>query len=373
MMKYKAKVISIIVFLSIFILLVSCSSQKAEWQGTIEEVDGVTVVKNPKEPMYGEGVPNLEEELSIGEVEGREEYMFFQINSIAVSNNGDIYALDIREKHVKVFDKYGEYIETFGKGGDGPGEFFRPRFIVCSSQEKLAVGGVFRISFFSLNGEFLNSVNPTALGLVQFDVDSQGDIISFCMHFRDEFTEFELKKFSPELDKIFTYESVQKPRSGRNGFNAFGPVLTWALSKNDKVVCGYPADGYKLEIYNKEGRLEKEIHREYSPEPVSENDKSAILKFLKMEPETKISAPSVKLPFRRIYSDDEGRIFVQTWRILNNGEGFYYDIFDADGKYFSMVPLKFVPLVFKNGKLYTIEEDEDGYQYIKRYNVTWKI
>jgi hypothetical protein len=31
-----------------------CSSQKTEWHGTIEEADGVTVVKNPKEPMYGE-------------------------------------------------------------------------------------------------------------------------------------------------------------------------------------------------------------------------------------------------------------------------------------------------------------------------------
>jgi hypothetical protein len=30
-----------------------CSSQKTEWKGTIEEMDGVTVIKNPKEPMYG--------------------------------------------------------------------------------------------------------------------------------------------------------------------------------------------------------------------------------------------------------------------------------------------------------------------------------
>ena len=171
-MKTKTYVISILLFLLVFFMVVSCGQQKAEWKGTIEEVDGVTVVRNQIEPMYGEDVFILEEELSIGEAEGREEYMFFQINSIAVSNNGDIYALDIREKHVKVFDKYGEYIETFGKGGDGPGEFFRPRFVVCSIQEKLAVGGIFRISFFSLNGEFLNSVNPTALGLVQFDIDS---------------------------------------------------------------------------------------------------------------------------------------------------------------------------------------------------------
>ncbi len=46
------------------ILFFSCSQQKSEWEGTIEEVDGVTVVKNPKEPMCGEDVFSLDEEVS---------------------------------------------------------------------------------------------------------------------------------------------------------------------------------------------------------------------------------------------------------------------------------------------------------------------
>lgn len=46
----KAKTFFIfLTILSILILSISCSQQKTEWQGTIEEVNGVTVVKNPKE------------------------------------------------------------------------------------------------------------------------------------------------------------------------------------------------------------------------------------------------------------------------------------------------------------------------------------
>ena len=71
----KTKIFSIAILLCALIMLVCCSQQKTEWKGTIEEVDGVTVVKNPKEPMYGEDAISLEEELSIGEAEGREEYM----------------------------------------------------------------------------------------------------------------------------------------------------------------------------------------------------------------------------------------------------------------------------------------------------------
>ena len=82
-----------------------CSPQKAEWQGTIEKADGVTIVKNPKEPMRGPEVFSLEEELSIGEVEGREEYMFSYPTSIAVDDEENIYVLDTKESHIKIFDK----------------------------------------------------------------------------------------------------------------------------------------------------------------------------------------------------------------------------------------------------------------------------
>lgn len=61
-MNNKTKVVSIILFLSLIIMLASCKPQKAEWKGTIEEENGVTVVKNPKEPMYEEDVCSIEED-----------------------------------------------------------------------------------------------------------------------------------------------------------------------------------------------------------------------------------------------------------------------------------------------------------------------
>ena len=73
-MKSKTKVIPIILFFSALMMLVSCQQQKAKWKGTIKEENGVTIVKNPKKPIYGEDVFSLEEELTIGEVEGREDH-----------------------------------------------------------------------------------------------------------------------------------------------------------------------------------------------------------------------------------------------------------------------------------------------------------
>jgi hypothetical protein len=65
-------------------MLVSFGGQKSEWKGKGEEENGVIVVKNPKEPMYGEDAFRIKEDLSIGEGEGRKEYMFSRAGNIAV-------------------------------------------------------------------------------------------------------------------------------------------------------------------------------------------------------------------------------------------------------------------------------------------------
>ena len=75
-MENKHTVVSITFLFTVFIMFVSCEKHKTEWKGTIEEVNGITVVKNPKGPMYGEDIFSLKGDLTIGEKEGKEEYLF---------------------------------------------------------------------------------------------------------------------------------------------------------------------------------------------------------------------------------------------------------------------------------------------------------
>lgn len=104
-MKNKPRLVSIVLFISTFILLVSWGRQKVEWKGTIEEDNGIIVVKNAKDQGYGEDVFSLVEELSIGESKEGEEYMFSEIESIAVDDEERIYVSDSEEKNVKNKDK----------------------------------------------------------------------------------------------------------------------------------------------------------------------------------------------------------------------------------------------------------------------------
>ncbi len=51
---------------------------------------------------------------------------FSEIRGIQVDDQGQIYVLDSKECLVKVFDPKGKLIRSFGKRGQGPGEFQYP-------------------------------------------------------------------------------------------------------------------------------------------------------------------------------------------------------------------------------------------------------
>ena len=64
--------------ISILLLLfgIHCSQQRTEWEGTIEEIDSVRIVKNPEFPLRPEMRVVFEEELTVGREEDDENYMF---------------------------------------------------------------------------------------------------------------------------------------------------------------------------------------------------------------------------------------------------------------------------------------------------------
>jgi len=367
-MKNKINGILIVFVLTVLLMLVACGPQKTEWKGTIEQENGVTVVKNPKEPMYGEGVFSLEEELIIGEAEGREEYMFSQIRSIAVDNVGRIYVLDARESQVEVFDQNGTYIRSIGKRGQGPGEFTRPLSISITGQNDLVVDDIpSRLALFSLEGEFKKNINTAKIGLLRIEIDSEMNMVGIAIVREEENPRYELKKFDSELNYLHSLGSSPLPSAA--GFNPFSGTLLCQIDNNDQVVCGYPED-YEIEIFDKEGKLRKKIIKEYDPIEITKEEIEEVTEG--MPPDIKLSIPKYHSAYRWISIDDEDRIYVMTWERASEGEGYYYDVFDPEGKYIAKVPLKTRPFVLKNKKLYTVEEDEEGFLFIKRYKFTWK-
>lgn len=344
-----------------------CEKQKAAWEGTITTVDGVTVVRNPKDPIYDEDVFSLEEELSIGEAVGREKYMFSEIRSIAVDENERIYVADSKEAHIKIFDKNGVYVKTIGKKGQGPGEIGRPRniYITCQQQIMVVDSSNSRLTYYSLDGEFIKDISIAETRLMTTKIDSQGNIIGIDAVRDEKNPRYELKKFDPDLNYLYSFGS--SPLPDIRSFDPFMPVLRWDLNAKDQIICGYPKT-YEMEIFDNEGKLIKRIEKDYEPAEVTQED---IDKLEELPPTIKLSISKYHSAYERLISDDECRIFVLTSETVKNGDENYYDVFDSDGRYIAKVPLKFWPRAWKKGKLYAVVEDEEGFQFVKRYKVTW--
>jgi len=375
-MKNTTKIISIIIFLSASLMLVSSGGQKAEWKGKIDEENGVTVVRNPKEPMYGEEVFSIKEELSIGVAKGNEEYMFSQARDIAVDEEEKIYILDMKECHIKVFNKNGEYLKTIGKEGQGPGEMRLPGALVITPQQEILVNdsSARKLHFFTLDGKFLRAVSQTKMFLFSSPkADHKGNIVAGYMIAGQEVI-YELKKFDPQLKELFTIFSTRILKYPY--LNPFFPRCYWQVTKEDNIIWGFP-DKYELQVFNPEGKLLKKIVKDHTPIKITQEEKDDIINerwggYENIPPETKLLWDKHHNAFIFLSLDEAGRIFVRTYEKAADGKTYYYDVFDSEGKYIAKIPLKARPIVWKMDKLYTIEEDEEELQIVKRYRVSWK-
>ena len=313
----------------------------------------------------------MEEELSIGQ-EGGGDYLFSQIRYLEVDEDENIYIADIKEMQVKVFDKKGQFIRALGSAGQGPGEIGRISGMQIIANKKLVIvdASQRKIIHFSLNGEFMHEKNIGKIWPLRVYCDSLENYYILTAVLEPPDSRYEIIKYDSDLN--FVAKVRECPASDpTKPSNPFMPIFYYQVLKNDNLLYGFP-ETYELQIINPEGEVIKKINRDYDPILISEEEKeSRKSEILKMLPDRKIEMPRHQPAYRFFAVDDEGRIYVGTWEKPKTGEGYVYDIFDAEGKYIAKVDFPFGVQVWKRGKVYTIKEDEEGFQMVKRYKVTW--
>jgi len=357
------------VIMSVILLFVSCGQQKTEWKGVIGKENGITVVKNPEGPMYGEEVFGLKEELSIGAAEGAEESTFLDAREVAVDDCEKIFVSDGKGVHIKVFDKLGNFITIIGRQGQGPGEFGQITHIQITPRNELMVYDrrSFKLTFFSLDGNYVRTIHLKGIQDLRIRENSNGNYFVSTVEFQGQYStnsfrsSTEIREYGPDLAFIKTI-ARDKFRDGnvplRHSMIARFPSF-------DTIICGY-TDFYEFHIINLEGEIVQKVSKEYEPIAISEEEKE------KRGLTRAKGIPGYFPAFQDFSVDEEGRIYVQTFERQGDGDQFYYDVFDLDGRFIAKVRLNAFPQCWKNGKMYTIEEDENGYQYVKRYKVTWR-
>ena len=366
----RARVLWFFILAMTALLVASCAKEKMPWKGTIEEVDGVTIVGNPDKPIYGGDLFTTEEEMSIGGDDGSGAFAFADISHLTVDGEGRIYALDRKESHVNVFDAEGLFLRTIGRPGQGPGDLNDPIFVYFLRGE-LLVTQYERLSFFSPAGDLLRVVPMIKESPSRARCNSRGDIVGTSTIYdpaNPNTYAFVLNLYDPELNPIKEMARIERERMPALRVNPMRPSVYMTVDDQDNVIFGYP-ERYEIRIFDSHGNQTRKIRKAFNPVTITEEEKAALVEGA--PPNIKFEFPEHHPPFLRFIHDETGRLYVQTYERADAKDVYFHDVFDRDGRYIAKVPLKRTPVLFRGGKLYSLEENDEGYPLIKRYRLIW--
>lgn len=381
-MRNKTKIVSIVLFLSVFILLLSFGGQKTKWKGKIEVEDGIKIVINPDRPVFGELVFELEKECLLG-TEKNEHDIFALIWEVQVDAQGNVYISDFKDRRIKKFSSEGKYLYDIGRIGQGPGEFQGARNLFVDDQSgDIYLADFMKIHRYKLDGTYQDTM-PTNRIFRNFFVDAEKSF--WAKTFYQDETEqgeaFEKISRQGEIMKRITKYSPQDTGStmpSREGtvIAVTGPKHGYEyeliISRIDNRTCLWVLSSeYQLNVIGIKGDLLFKILKQESPQKFSGREKDEILNRFNINIRKKMKLPRFKPFFKKIISDSEGRIYVQRTRSpLGEKEEYVYDIFSKDGHYLYWSRFTEDPVVIKNGFFYTVVRNpESDVQYVKIYRV----
>lgn len=349
----------------------------------IRTVDGVVVVSNGKKPSPPAGQPallKLVEELSIG-LSNNPDEAFSEIGTLVMDRAGHIIVLDSKDKKVKVFDGEGKFLRAIGKPGQGPGEVELPTGIQVTGAGEIMVedAGTRRLSFFKLTGEFLRHVSfAEKMGLVNLILDSRGNYLGREIGLSGNKMFFEIKKYDPQLKPLFTLDKIEfpvpLPGSGTK-MNLMELISIYQFDQAGNIYYGRNVK-YEIKVISPEGKLIRTIEKDYDRVKITQADIDEMLERVGSAGVAGINVkemfefPEYFPPFQFFLLDEEGRMMVRTFNKGKAKDEYEVDVFDREGRFIAQLVTKADLRLWQAGKLYGIEETEEGLRIIKRYHLS---
>lgn len=228
--------------------------------------------------VYGKGAIEVRPDPEFGQGTDWAKFIENEFSGLAVAPDGSVFLAQQRAHAVHKFDRAGRLIKSFGRQGQGPGDFQFPQYLSILDGRYLVVGENAegrRISLFDLDGRFVKLVRtgqgpfaPTALrdGVVAYVAKSyprQGPLVlqasSVVLLNTDtgrEVTVCDHTLFVDE-DQVFASPGGPPPKSrfGR------GDMVVARTAEGD-VAVGYTTSP-KIAVFAPDGRPVREFSLDY--------------------------------------------------------------------------------------------------------------
>ena len=308
----------------------------------------------------------------------------FSIATFDVDSDGDIYILEHYNPRISVFSKEGDKLCTFGRKGQGPGEFLQPTSIaVCDSF--ICISDVSRrdIQILNKSGEYIHSFkNPQDIRVVMNLKILDNKILFTCPKIdfqrksRSIINRFLLSGLRGDhFKELFKYVTLYSFR--RVDRRAFGDVMPVKSKKSFFIVDANNDYKYRILVFSNAGEKINEINRPYMKKKVSDKMRRKIEdykfrfvkggrdgrvevmgKYYKVE----ISFPEF-VPAIKAMTVDGDKLLVQTWwdwwEDVNKEkekykQRFSIDIFSTEGDYLGkgVTNLDLTSVIFHKDRVY---------------------
>ncbi len=310
----------------------------------------------------------------------RDDVVLTMIGSIRVDGHGTIYVLDSKDMKVKMFGKDGSFIRSFGKAGQGPGEFQYPLKMFLRKNGDIAVFDGERMGLigFSPDGDHLEDIDLRTVDQF-FSPEAEDEAAVY--GYRTIMAEAgridgasikELVRFDKSTKTVSVISKFDNGtglmkldllagrfllRTGKNG------GLIWAFTKNYELFLGTASGQGKSSVTHKYPRLR-----------VTEAGRKAQIKKLfggedKVPKHFKLVWPEYFPPISDIVLDDRDWLYVRTYE--NDAAGLSkYDVFDSAGVYRGSFHFGPEILEIRDGRAYARAEDAEGLPVLERYVIS---
>jgi hypothetical protein len=383
---------------AILFSLLQCGRKGAQVEKITE--NGVEVVINHLEPYTLPGVPStlkLEEILSIDTE--KDEVLKTGLTSIetfTLDRDGNIYFM-MRQSpgnFLYAFDATGKFLTSFGRRGQGPGEFDYGGDLHIDGQDRIIAKGMTKdkIYIFSRNGVLLEEVKlgenlslDEYLGSGRYLTDRQEEVPEKPA-LRNHY--YISNDTLSENREFYTYEFDDPNRAPR--YRPKGHALI--LGASDKnIFVGDDRGGYEIFVFDSSGKLLRKIRKAFRPVALPEDYKVMFKKVmgrsaLGQDRIRRTDFPAYLPPFQYLFADDQGRLYVMTNE--RAGERKYWtDIFSSEGAFIGRVLLDNVHVIYTRGeryydeplravvkgdRLYSLREKDSGFMLLTIFKTTWK-
>jgi hypothetical protein len=346
------------------------------WKGQEVTKEGALHVLNPAEGMESPAEVQLEELWRIGGYSDLEEEFFGVINRVETDEEGNVYLLDSQLSEIKVFSPDGEYLNTLGREGEGPGEFRNPsdmffvpggdlgvmqmapgkielltrqgepdgQFPIPGTEDggfRILIGGRYAGDRLILAGA-VNAFQEGSFTQTRYlaAVDAQGN---------------ELARFHEE-DRTMNFANMVIDEKIWDTFDR-----RWTVGPGGRVFAVTQHPDYEINVWNPDGTLDRVIEREYERLGRSAEDKARVHKiyeaFTQRVPNATIKVEDNFKDVDLIFVRDSGELWVLSSRgseLAPEGTLGVFDVFDKKGRFVRQVTLK------GEG-----DPDTDGYFFVK--------